>query len=78
MGAGSACGSVIKEVSASPCAPIALPVLLELLQGELVVRQVRIVGGAMAQRAYQQLEALETAVRETGRSMPVRRGNTMA
>ena len=62
-----------------PRPPIILcRVLLELFQGELLARQVCIVGGAMAQRAYQQLEALETELRETGGSMPVRRGNTMA
>jgi hypothetical protein len=40
--------------------------LLELYHSELQARQVRIVDGPMAQRAYQQLAGLETELRETG------------
>ena len=40
--------------------------LLELLHTELQAGQVRIVDGPASQRAYAQLEGLETEMRETG------------
>ena len=40
--------------------------LIELFHAELQADQVRIVDGAASQRAYAQLEALETEMRETG------------
>ena len=46
--------------------PIGRTYLIELLHSELQARQVRFVDGPASQRAYAQLERLETEMRETG------------
>jgi hypothetical protein len=51
--------------------------LLELYHSDLQSGQVRIVDGPATRRAYEQLMALETEIRESGTSIVARQGSTM-